>query len=101
MDELPQFINVLRGEMSLVGPRPERPALIKLFQEHVPFYRARLLVKPGLTGWAQIHQQYAANVEETNEKLEYDLYYIKHRNMLLDLLVLLRTPATILGLRGR
>ena len=101
LDELPQFINVLKGEMSLVGPRPERPALIKLFQEHVPFYRARLLVKPGLTGWAQIHQVYAANVEETNEKLEYDLYYIKHRNMLLDLLILLRTPATILGLRGR
>jgi exopolysaccharide biosynthesis polyprenyl glycosylphosphotransferase len=101
LDELPQFINVLKGEMSLVGPRPERPALIKLFQEHVPFYRARLLVKPGLTGWAQIHQVYASNVEETNEKLEYDLYYIKHRNMLLDLLILLRTPATILGLRGR
>jgi exopolysaccharide biosynthesis polyprenyl glycosylphosphotransferase len=101
LDELPQFINVLKGEMSLVGPRPERPALIKLFQQHVPFYRARLLVKPGLTGWAQIHQVYAANVEETNEKLEYDLYYIKHRNLLLDLLILLRTPATILGLRGR
>jgi exopolysaccharide biosynthesis polyprenyl glycosylphosphotransferase len=101
LDELPQFINVLKGEMSLVGPRPERPALIKLFQEHVPFYRARLLVKPGLTGWAQIHQVYAANVEETNEKLEYDLYYIKHRSLLLDLLILLRTPATILGLRGR
>ncbi|HUF39765.1 MAG TPA: exopolysaccharide biosynthesis polyprenyl glycosylphosphotransferase [Anaerolineales bacterium] len=101
LDELPQFFNVLKGEMSLVGPRPERPALIKLFQEHVPFYRARLLVKPGLTGWAQIHQVYAANVEETNEKLEYDLYYIKHRSILLDLLILLRTPATILGLRGR
>jgi lipopolysaccharide/colanic/teichoic acid biosynthesis glycosyltransferase len=72
-----------------------------MFQEHVPFYRARLLVKPGNTGWAQIHQQYAANVEETNEKLEYDLFYIKHRSMLLDLIILLRTPATVLGLRGR
>ncbi len=101
LDELPQFINVLKGEMSLVGPRPERPELIRLFEEHVPFYRARLLVKPGITGWAQIHQQYAANVEETNEKLEYDLYYIKHRSLVLDLLVLLRTPATVLGLRGR
>jgi lipopolysaccharide/colanic/teichoic acid biosynthesis glycosyltransferase len=101
LDEIPQFFNVLRGEMSLVGPRPERPALIKMFQEHVPFYRARLLVKPGITGWAQIHQQYAANVEETNEKLEYDLFYIKHRSMLLDLIILLRTPATVLGLRGR
>ncbi len=101
LDELPQFLNVLRGEMSLVGPRPERPALIQMFQEHVPFYRARLLVKPGITGWAQIHQDYAANVDETNEKLEFDLYYIKHRSLWLDLMVLLRTPATVLGLRGR
>ena len=100
-DELPQFINVLKGEMSLVGPRPERPELIKVFEEQVPFYRARLLVKPGITGWAQIHQQYAANVEETTEKLEFDLYYIKHRSLVMDLLVLLRTPATVLGLRGR
>lgn len=101
LDELPQFINVLKGEMSLVGPRPERPELIKIFEEKVPFYRARLLVKPGITGWAQIHQQYAANVEETTEKLELDLYYIKHRSLVMDLLVLLRTPATVLGLRGR
>jgi len=101
LDELPQFFNVLRGDMSLVGPRPERPELISLFQEHVPFYRARLLVKPGLSGWAQIHQTYAANVEETNEKLEYDLYYIKNRNLWLDFWVLIRTPATVLGLRGR
>ena len=101
LDELPQFINVLKGEMSLVGPRPERPELISMFQEHVPFYRARLLVKPGITGWAQLHQIYASNVEETNVKLEYDLYYIKHRSLLLDLLVLLRTPAMMIGLRGR
>ncbi len=101
LDELPQFINVLRGEMSLVGPRPERPELISLFQEHVPFYRARLLVKPGITGWAQVNQDYASNVEETNLKLEYDLYYIKHRNLILDLLILLRTPAIMVGLRGR
>ncbi|MFQ5615316.1 MAG: exopolysaccharide biosynthesis polyprenyl glycosylphosphotransferase [Anaerolineales bacterium] len=101
LDELPQFLNVLRGEMSLVGPRPERPELITLFQKYVPFYRARLLVKPGITGWAQIHQEYAANVEETYVKLEYDLYYIKRRNLLLDLVILLRTPATILGFRGR
>jgi exopolysaccharide biosynthesis polyprenyl glycosylphosphotransferase len=101
LDELPQFLNVLRGDMSLVGPRPERPELISLFQEHVPFYRARLLVKPGISGWAQIHQIYAANVEETNEKLEYDLYYIKNRSIWLDFWVLIRTPATVLGLRGR
>ena len=101
LDELPQFINVLRGDMSLVGPRPERPELVKLFQEHVPFYRARLLVKPGITGWAQVNQNYAANIEETYTKLEFDLYYIKHRSIGLDLFILLRTPATMLGLRGR
>ena len=101
LDELPQFLNVLRGDMSLVGPRPERPALVLHFQERVPFYRARLLVKPGITGWAQVNQSYAANVEETFVKLEYDLYYIKHRNLLLDFGILLRTPATMLGLRGR
>jgi exopolysaccharide biosynthesis polyprenyl glycosylphosphotransferase len=101
LDELPQFINVLRGEMSLVGPRAERPELVEMFQKHVPFYRARLLVKPGLSGWAQINFGYASNIEETVVKLEYDLYYIKHRNLLLDFLVLLRTPATVFGLRGQ
>lgn len=101
LDELPQCLNILRGEMSIVGPRPERPELIALFQKSVPFYRARLLAKPGLTGWAQVHQNYAANVDETNLKLEYDLYYIKHRSLLLDLIIILRTPATVFGLRGR
>lgn len=101
LDELPQFINVLRGEMSLVGPRAERPELVCWFQKHVPFYRARLLVKPGITGWAQINFGYASTIEETITKLEYDLYYIKHRNLLLDLVILLRTPATVLGFRGR
>lgn len=101
LDELPQCLNILRGEMSIVGPRPERPELIAMFQKNVPFYRARLLVKPGLTGWAQVHQDYAANVDETNLKLEYDLYYIKHRSLFLDLIIILRTPATVLGLRGR
>jgi exopolysaccharide biosynthesis polyprenyl glycosylphosphotransferase len=101
LDEWPQFINVLRGEMSLVGPRSERPKLIEHFQNHVPFYRARLLVKPGITGWAQINFSYAASVEETITKLEYDLFYIKHRSLWLDLIILLRTPATMFGLRGQ
>jgi exopolysaccharide biosynthesis polyprenyl glycosylphosphotransferase len=101
LDELPQFLNVLRGEMSLVGPRAERPELIELFQMHVPFYRARLLVKPGITGWAQIHYGYASTVDETVTKLEYDLYYIKHRNLWIDLTILLRTPSTVFGFRGR
>lgn len=101
LDEFPQFINILRNEMSLVGPRAERPELVAWFQDQVPFYRARLLVKPGLTGWAQVNQDYAATVEETIEKLEYDLYYIKHRSLILDISVILRTPMMILGLRGR
>jgi exopolysaccharide biosynthesis polyprenyl glycosylphosphotransferase len=101
LDEIPQFINVLRGEMSLVGPRAERPELVEWFQYHVPFYRARLLVKPGITGWAQVNQDYAASVDETIEKLEYDLYYITHRSFLMDFRVILRTPMMILGFRGR
>jgi len=101
LDELPQFLNVLRGEMSLVGPRAERPELVELFQQHVPFYRARLLVKPGITGWAQINFGYASTIDETVTKLEYDLYYIKHRGLLMDTLILLRTPATMFGLRGQ
>jgi lipopolysaccharide/colanic/teichoic acid biosynthesis glycosyltransferase len=101
VDEWPQFFNVLRGEMSLVGPRAERPELVKVFHEHIPFYRARLLAKPGITGWAQVNFGYASTIEETRIKLEYDLYYIKHRSMVMDMLILLRTPATILGFRGR
>ena len=101
LDEFPQFLNVVRGEMSLVGPRAERPELMDLFQKHVPFYRARLLVKPGITGWAQINFGYASNVDETTIKLEYDLYYIKHRNLIIDLIILLRTPATGIKFRGR
>jgi lipopolysaccharide/colanic/teichoic acid biosynthesis glycosyltransferase len=101
LDEVPQFINVLRGEMSLVGPRSERPELVEHFQQYVPFYRARLLVKPGITGWAQINFGYAATIEETIKKLEYDLYYIKHRNLLLDLIILLRTPGTMFSMKGQ
>ena len=101
LDELPQFLNVLRGEMSLVGPRAERPELVEMFQRHVPFYRARLLVKPGLTGWAQVNFGYASTIDETITKLEFDLYYIKHRNVLMDTVILLRTPSTVFGFRGR
>jgi lipopolysaccharide/colanic/teichoic acid biosynthesis glycosyltransferase len=101
LDELPQFINVLRGDMSLVGPRAERPELINMYENKVPFYRARLLVKPGLTGWAQINYGYTVTIEETTQKLEYDLYYIKNRSLWMDFLIILRTPATVLGLRGR
>jgi lipopolysaccharide/colanic/teichoic acid biosynthesis glycosyltransferase len=101
VDEFPQFFNVLKGEMSIVGPRAERPELVEWFQQHVPFYRARLLVRPGITGWAQVNQQYASTIDETIEKLEYDLYYIKHRGLGMDIRTMLRTPSMILGLRGR
>ncbi len=101
LDELPQFYNVLRGDMSLVGPRAERPELIQYFQKHIPFYRARLLVKPGITGWAQVNQTYASTIDETITKLEYDLYYIKNRNLIIDMIILLRTPAMVLGFQGR
>ena len=101
LDELPQFINVLRGEMSLVGPRAERPQLVEQFQKEIPFYRARLLVKPGITGWAQINYGYAGNVDETAVKLEYDLYYIEHRNFLMDFSIIMRTAGTVLGFKGQ
>ena len=101
LDELPQFVNVLKGEMSLVGPRAERSELVTKLQQKIPFYRARLLVKPGITGWAQINFGYAATVEDTAVKLEYDLYYIKHRNILMDFVILLRTFGTVIGLRGQ
>jgi exopolysaccharide biosynthesis polyprenyl glycosylphosphotransferase len=101
IDEIPQFYNVLQGEMSLVGPRAERPELVEWFQKHVPFYRARLLVRPGMTGWAQVNQQYASTIDETIEKLEYDLYYIMHRNIAMDIRIIIQTPAMVFSLRGR
>jgi exopolysaccharide biosynthesis polyprenyl glycosylphosphotransferase len=101
IDELPQFWNVLKGEMSLVGPRAERPEFVELLQKKIPFYRARLFVKPGLSGWAQINQKYAATIEQSGIKLEYDLYYIKQRNILLDFLIILRTLGQVISLRGQ
>ncbi len=101
LDELPQFWNVVHGEMSLVGPRAERPELVAEFQKQIPFYRARLLVKPGLTGWAQINYGYVASVTETAVKLEYDVYYIKQRSLMMDILIVLRTIGTVLSRKGR
>ena len=101
LDEFPQFWNVLHGEMSLVGPRAERAEWVSTFQQEIPFYRARLLVKPGITGWAQVNYGYAATVEDTSVKLEYDLYYIKHRSIIMDLAILLRTIGTVFGRKGR
>jgi exopolysaccharide biosynthesis polyprenyl glycosylphosphotransferase len=99
-DELPQLWNVLKGEMSLLGPRPERPEFVKELAQTIPFFEARHLVKPGLTGWAQINFRYGASVEEAKEKLQYDLFYIKNRSISLDLSILLKTVGTILRSEG-
>lgn len=126
LDELPQLINIVKGEMSLVGPRPEREVFVRQFQEavpdlhyrgeavalpgalaenrlqeRVPYYSYRLLVKPGITGWAQVMYAYASSLEETKEKLQYDLYYIKNMGILLDLAILLKTVRIVLFGRGR
>lgn len=101
LDEIPQLVNVLRGEMSIIGPRPERPEFINELAARIPFYQTRHLIKPGLTGWAQVKFPYGASVEDAKEKLQYDLYYIKHRSMLLDLSIIIRTIVTVLGFQGR
>lgn len=101
LDEMPQFLSVLQGEISLVGPRAERSELVAEYQKQIPFYRARLLVKPGLTGWAQINYGYVATIRETVVKLEYDLYYIKHRTLGMDFSIVLRTIGTVLRRTGR
>ncbi len=97
IDELPQFWNVLRGEMSLSGPRPERPEFVEMLAEQIPFYLQRHLVKPGLTGWAQINYPYGASVEDAANKLKYDLYYIKHASIVLDFQIALRTVGTLMS----
>lgn len=100
LDEIPQLWNVLRGEMSLVGPRPERPAFVAQLQERIPFYAHRLSVKPGITGWAQVKYRYGATVEDAIEKLQYDLYYIKNLSIFLDILILLNTLQVVLLMKG-
>jgi len=96
IDELPQLINVLRGEMSFVGPRPERPQFVATLTEKIPFYGVRHSVKPGLTGWAQVRYTYGGNLEETVKKLEYDLFYVKNHSLLLDLLIFVKTVRVVL-----
>ena len=101
LDELPNVVNVLRGEMSLVGPRPERSEFVAQLEREIPFYRTRLLVRPGLTGWAQVNYPYGDSVHGALEKLEYDLYCVKHRSLWFDLSILARTVATVVTLKGR
>src|SRR5690606_8685913 len=100
LDELQQLWNVLRGEMSLVGPRPERPEFVDDLTRQIPFYRQRHVVKPGLTGWAQVCYTYGASVGDALEKLQYELYYIKNMSLALDLFVLFKTVQTVVLKRG-
>jgi sugar transferase (PEP-CTERM system associated) len=100
IDELPQLLNVLVGDMSFIGPRPERPEFVQVLRRRIPFYTERLAVKPGITGWAQVRHEYGASVEDALEKLQYDLYYIKHLSPFLDLLILLSTVQVVLLARG-
>lgn len=100
IDELPQLFNVLKGDMSFVGPRPERPQFVDDLTGKIPFYKLRQHIKPGITGWAQICYPYGASVEDSKEKLQYDLYYLKHHSVFLDLLILLQTAAVIVLCKG-
>ena len=100
IDEIPQLWNVLRGEMGFVGPRPERPEFVQWLSNEIPFYELRHMIRPGITGWAQVRYQYGASLEETKQKLEYDLYYIKHLSLGLDLLIMFETIKTIVLRRG-
>jgi exopolysaccharide biosynthesis polyprenyl glycosylphosphotransferase len=100
IDELPQLLNVLRGEMSLIGPRPEQPHLCSMLEEHVPFYRHRHSVPPGLTGWAQVRYHYGSSIEESKRKAEYDLFYVKHLSVWLDCAIALETVKVVLVGRG-
>ncbi len=96
LDEIPQFVNVLRGEMSIIGPRPERPFFVEQLERDIPYYSLRFSAKPGLTGWAQVNYRYGASVEDAHTKLQYDLYYIQEMSALLDMVIMLKTFQTIL-----
>jgi exopolysaccharide biosynthesis polyprenyl glycosylphosphotransferase len=100
LDELPQVINVLRGEMAFVGPRPERPHFVKQLKEQIPFYDLRHSLRPGITGWAQVSMHYGATVEDSRAKLEYDLFYIKNCSFSFDCLILFQTIKIVLFGRG-
>ena len=100
LDEIPQLWNVLSGEMSLIGPRPERPSFVEQLTQQIPFYGQRHVVKPGLTGWAQVRYSYGASVEDAVEKMQYDLFYVKNLSMRFDLVIAFETVKTVLLRRG-
>jgi lipopolysaccharide/colanic/teichoic acid biosynthesis glycosyltransferase len=100
LDELPQLVNVIRGEMSLVGPRPERPEFVQALTDEIPYYGQRHVIRPGLTGWAQVRYTYGASTEDALQKLQYDLYYIKNLSLPLDLYIMFETIKTIVLRKG-
>ena len=101
LDEIPQFYNILKGDMSVIGPRPERPFFVNELSRIIPFYETRHIIKPGLTGWAQVKTRYGASIEDSLTKLQYDLYYIKHRSIFLDFNIIIKTLSTVLYYRGQ
>ena len=100
IDELPQMLNVLKGDMHLIGPRPERKFWIEQFEKEIPYYNERHLVRPGITGWAQVNYPYGSCIEDTKQKLMYDLYYIKHYSIWLDIKIIWKTILVVLGKKG-
>ena len=101
IDEFPQFLNILKGDMSVIGPRPERPVFVKEIAFKMPFYETRHVIKPGLTGWAQVNYSYGESIDDSLIKLQYDLYYIKHRSLFLDINIIFKTISTVLFYRGQ
>lgn len=101
MDEIPQFLNILKGDMAVIGPRPERPVFVNEIAEVMPFYETRHVIKPGLTGWAQVNYSYGETIDDSLIKLQYDLYYIKHRSIFLDVNIIFKTLSTVLLYRGQ
>ena len=101
LDELPQVINILRGEVAIVGPRPEQPHYVQTLKEKIPFYDLRHLIRPGLTGWAQVNYSYGGTELDAFEKLQYEFYYLRHQGVTLDLRIIVRTLRQVVGRGGR
>ena len=101
LDELPQILSVLKGDLSFIGPRPERPEFVDELSQKIPHYSMRHIVKPGLSGWAQINFPYGSSVNDSMQKLQYDLYYIKNRSLILEAIIILKTIMTVLRIEGR
>ena len=100
IDELPQLVSVIKGDMSLIGPRPERPEYDKQLEKEIPLYKLRYLIKPGISGWAQVNYPYGASIEDAKNKLSYDLFYIKNKSIILEILILIKTIKLVFNRQG-